>query len=119
MNQKLRKSPINYFSDLFVVCMVILWIITALIMIFFAAYSTIMLCDNSIWCEVANLVAVPLSCGAAVYLVKCSVQHAIANAHGKECKEDFPRVLDEEFEKEKAEFGNDEGNGTAEDEAVG
>ena len=92
VEKALRKSPINYFSDLFVVSMVICWIIVLIIMIAFAIYSTIVLCDNMLWSDIANLVAVPLSCGGALWMLKNSVQHAIAYSKGKVAKMDFPKV---------------------------
>lgn len=94
MEKKIQKSPINYFSDLFIAAMVVAWIITIIIMIAAAIYSTIGLQDTSIWCEVGTLVAVPLSCGGAIWMLKNGVQHAIMNKQGKECPYDFPAVDD-------------------------
>lgn len=88
----LQKSPINYFSDLFVFSMVIAWIIALLIMTLAAFYSMIILEDTSIWTELGNLVAVPLTAGGAIWMVKNSVQHAIMNYKGKNCPHDFPAV---------------------------
>lgn len=90
-----RKVRINYFSDLFVMMMVIAWIITIFVMMVMGVYSTVMYADNDIWCELGTLVAVPLSCGGAIWMVKNSVQHAIANRNGKECEPDFPAVDDD------------------------
>ena len=92
MTEKLKKSPINYFSDLFVAAMVVAWIVTALVMIVMAVYSTVVYADNSIWPEVGTLVAMPLSCGGAIWMVKNTVQHAIANNRGERAPEDFPAV---------------------------
>ncbi len=89
---KLGKSPINYFSDLFIVAMVLGWLIVLVIMIAFAAYSTIVNTDVSIWSDIANLVSIPLSCGGAIWMIKNSVQHAIANNRGQQAKMDFPKV---------------------------
>ena len=94
MKEKLQRSPINYFSDLFIVAMVVAWIAVGAIMVIMAIYATIALEDTSIWCELASLVAVPLSCGGAIWMLKNSVQHAIANYNGKECPPDFPAVND-------------------------
>ncbi|MCD8119758.1 MAG: hypothetical protein LUE29_09835 [Lachnospiraceae bacterium] len=88
----LKNSPINYFSDLFVITMVIAWIVVLVVMIGFAVYSTIVLDDTSMWSEIANLVAVPLTAGGAIWMVKNSVQHAIANNRGERAHQDFPRV---------------------------
>lgn len=92
IGEKLNKSPINYFSDLFIVAMVLAWIIVLAIMIGFAAYATIAYADMLMWSDIANLVAIPLSAGGAIWMIKNSVQHAIANNKGKEAKMDFPRV---------------------------
>ncbi len=92
IEKALGNSFINYFSDLFIVCMVSGWILVLLIMICFAAYATVILGDTSMWSDVGTLVAVPLSAGGAIWMVKNSVQHAIANRDGKEAKMDFPKV---------------------------
>ncbi|MCD8038861.1 MAG: hypothetical protein LUE96_07250 [Lachnospiraceae bacterium] len=92
LEKALDNSFINYFSDLFIVCMVAGWIAVLLIMTGFAAYATIVLGDTSMWSDVGTLVAVPLSAGGAIWMVKNSVQHAIANRDGKEAKPDFPKV---------------------------
>lgn len=55
-------------------------------------YATFALSDVSMWSEVANLTAIPLSCGGAIWMIKNSVQHAIANSHGKHAPMDFPKV---------------------------
>ncbi len=88
----LKKSPINYFSDLFVAVMVVAWVAVIIIMIIMAIYTTIVFCDTSIWSYIDNLVTVPLSCGGAIWMVKNSVQHAIANNRGEQAHMDFPRV---------------------------
>lgn len=90
--EKLKKSPINYFSDLFVVAMVVAWIVVIIIMVAAAIYAMVRFEDTSIWCEVGSLVAMPLSCGGAIWMVKNTVQHAIMNKQGKECPMDFPAV---------------------------
>lgn len=92
IGEKLNKSPINYFSDLFIVAMVLAWIIVLAIMVGFAAYATIAYADMLMWSDIANLVAIPLSAGGAIWMIKNSVQHAIANNQGKQAKMDFPRV---------------------------
>lgn len=88
----LDKSPINYFSDLFIVSMVVAWVVVLIIMIGVAIYSTVVLCDNMLWSDIANLVAVPLSCGGAIWMIKNSVQHAIAYNRGERAHMDFPKV---------------------------
>ena len=94
----LKKSPINYMSDLFVVVMVLAWIIVIAIMVVMAIYATVILADTSIWCYVQELVAVPLTAGGAIWMIKNSVQHAIANNRGQRAHMDFPRVPDTEDE---------------------
>lgn len=112
IEDKLRKSPINYFSDLFIIFMVLSWIIVLLIMIGIAIYATIIMCDTSIWSYISNLVGIPLSCGGALWMLKNSVQHAIANSKGKVAKMDFPKVnADGEYDgfEEEMIFTNNEG----------
>lgn len=92
IEDKLKKSPINYFSDLFVVAMVVAWIAVIVIMTAAAIYSTVVLQNTSIWSEIGSLVAVPLTAGGAIWMVKNSVQHAIAYTQGKRAKMDFPKV---------------------------
>ena len=106
VTQALKNSPINYFSDLFIAAMVLLWIVTVLVMMVFAGYATVTQCDTSIWCYVQELVAVPLTAGGAIWMVKNSVQHAIAAKEGTTCKEDFPAVDGTEFEVERK-FGSE------------
>ena len=95
MKKLLKKSPINYFSDLFIAAMVVVWIAVIILMSVFAVYSTIVWGDNSIWCELGTLVAVPLSCGGAIWMIKNGVQHAIANSRGEQAHMDFPAVDDD------------------------
>jgi hypothetical protein len=92
IEKALKKSPINYFSDLFVVTMVIGWIVVVIIMIIVAIYVTISNSDTSMWSDIANLVTIPLSCGGAIWMIKNSVQHAIANNRGERAHMDFPKV---------------------------
>ena len=101
--EKVRESPINYFSDLFIVAMVILWIadivyetivatsvtIASVILSFQTGISYI---DTSMWSSIGNNVAIPLAGGGAVWLVKCGVQHAIANKNNRQAHMDFPKV---------------------------
>lgn len=101
--EKIRNSPICYFSDLFVVAMVIGWLFTGVIMMGAAIYSMVVLADTSIWSNVAELVTLPLSAGGALWMLKNSVQHAILNKQGKAVEQDFPAVHpdDENMENEK------------------
>ena len=106
ITKALNNSPINYFSDLFIIAMVLAWIIAIIVMMVMAVYATVTFCDTSIWCYVQELVAVPLAAGSSVYLVKCGVQHAIANNQGKQAHMDFPRVDTDEFVSEEMMFAN-------------
>ena len=100
---KLKESPINYFSDLFIVAMVSLWIFDCIYQSLVASavtissiilsHSTETSCyDTSMWSSIGTNVAIPLSCGGAIWMVKNSVQHAISNYKGKQAKQDFPSV---------------------------
>lgn len=100
---KLRKSPINYFSDLFIIAMVLMWIVDNIYQSVVATIVTIssvilshvsgMNCyDTSMWASIGTNVAIPLSCGGAIWMVKNSVQHAISNRKGKQAQQDFPAV---------------------------
>jgi hypothetical protein len=101
--KKLAESPINYFSDLFVVAMVIVWIVTVVIMMIaaiavtafsmFLSYKTQVSCiDIGMWSIVQAIVAIPLSAGGALWMIKNAVQHALMNKQGKQCELDFPKV---------------------------
>ena len=100
---KLRRSPINYFSDLFIVFMVLMWIVDNIYQSIIATAVTVSsiilssqtgmnLYDTSMWSSIGTNVAIPLSCGGAIWMVKNSVQHAIANRRGKRAHQDFPAV---------------------------
>lgn len=103
---KLRKSPINYFSDLFIVSMVLLWIFDNVYQSIIASAVTIssvvlshqtgVTCyDTSMWSSIGSNVAIPLSCGGAIWMIKNSIQHAISNRKGERAHEDFPAVYPE------------------------
>lgn len=92
IKKKLAKSPINYFSDLFIVAMVVAWIAEIIVMTAAALYATIVYQDTSIWPEVGTLVAVPLTAGGGIWMIKNSVQHAIAYKQGRRANMDFPAV---------------------------
>lgn len=99
--RKLKASPINYFSDLFIVAMVLMWIAdnvyqsivasAVTISSIFLSHATGVNCyDTSMWSSIGTNVAIPLSCGGAIWMVKNSIQHAISNYKGKQAREDFP-----------------------------
>jgi hypothetical protein len=46
--------------------------------------------DTSMWASIGTNVAIPLSCGGAIWMIKNSIQHAISNSKGREAKMDFP-----------------------------
>ena len=113
---KLRKSPINYFSDLFIVAMVVMWIgnivyqsIVATIVttssVILSSQTGAQCYDTSMWASIGESVVVPLSCGGAVWMIKNSIQHAISNRRGENAPMDFPAIHpdgeDEEIELEK------------------
>lgn len=92
MKKWLKKSPINYFSDLFVAAMVVCWIAVIVVMIVVGIYATMNLEDVSMWAYTADLVSTPIAAGCGIWMVKNTVQHAIANNRGEKCPEDFPAV---------------------------
>lgn len=96
-----KKSPIKYFSDLFIVSMVLMWIVDNVYQSIIATIVTIssiilshtssMNCyDTSMWASIGTNVAIPLSCGGAIWMIKNSIQHAISNYRGSRAYEDFP-----------------------------
>lgn len=100
---KIKESPINYFSDLFITAMVVLWIadnVYQSIIATILTISSIVLShktnsscyDTSMWSSIGTNVAIPLSCGGAIWMIKNSVQHAISNYRGKLAHQDFPAV---------------------------
>lgn len=103
--EKLGNSPINYFSDLFIAFMVILWIFGIAIMSIMATYMTVVYQDTSIWTYVTELIVAPVTAGGAIWMIKNGVQHAIANGSGKKCDYDFPKVNppDDSLEREVSE----------------
>lgn len=114
---KLNRSPINYFSDLFITAMVLMWIVDNIYESIIATAVTISSIvishqtgvgsyDTSMWASIGSNVAIPLSCGGAIWMIKNSVQHAIANYKGKQAAKDFPAVHpeDEDLEPEEEMF---------------
>ena len=100
-SDKLKRSPINYFSDLFIVSMVLMWIVDNIYQSIIATIVTVSsiilssksgmnLYDTSMWTSIGTNVAIPLSCGGAIWMIKNSIQHAISNYKGKQAKQDFP-----------------------------
>lgn len=100
---KLKQSPINYFSDLFIVSMVVMWILDNCYQAIIATIVTISsvvlsyqtgttMYDTSMWSSIGTNVALPLSCGGAIWMIKNSIQHAISNYRGKDATQDFPAV---------------------------
>ena len=102
---EIKKSPINYFSDLFIVAMVVAWIVVLSIMTLTAIYATVAIQDTNMWSEVGALVAVPLTAGGAIWMIKNSVQHAIAYNRGERAELDFPADCEEDLE---VELGSEE-----------
>jgi hypothetical protein len=120
---KIKKSPINYFSDLFITSMVLMWIVDNVYQSIIASIVTISSVllsiqtgmssyDTSMWSSIGTNVAIPLSCGGAIWMIKNSIQHAISNYKGKEAKEDFPAAnpdgMHEEIELETPMVAEDE-----------
>ncbi|MCD8369559.1 MAG: hypothetical protein LUC94_04355 [Clostridiales bacterium] len=107
----LCNSFINYLSDLFIGAMVVMWIadsvyesiiasavtISSIVLSHQAGYACY---DTSMWSSIGSNIAIPLGAGGAIWLVKCGVQHAIANNKGEQAHMDFPRVPDTEMEVE-------------------
>ena len=123
LTSKLKESPINYFSDLFIVAMVCLWIGDSIYQTIIASTVTISSVilsiqtgtncyDTSMWSSIGTNVAVPLSCGGAIWMIKNSIQHAISYAKGKRAHMDFPAANPdgeyEEIELECTEEGDSE-----------
>ena len=108
---KLRKSPINYFSDLFIVSMIVMWVADNIYQAVVASAVTIssivlshntgISCyDTSMWSSIGTNVAIPLSCGGAIWMIKNAIQHAISNSKGKRAHMDFPAVYPEGMNEE-------------------
>lgn len=111
------KKPIKYFSDLFIGAMVAMWITdciyesiiatTVTVSSIILSHRTGMQCyDTSMWASIGTNVAIPLSCGGAIWMIKNSLQHAISNYKGKDATPDFQETdidcmdetLDEQIE---------------------
>ena len=103
MIDRIRNSPINYFSDLFIVAMVSMWILDNVYQSIIATIVTISsvilsnqtgmsVYDTSMWSSIGSNVSMPLSCGGAIWMIKNSIQHAISNYKGKRAPKDFPAI---------------------------
>ena len=113
----LKKTPIKYFSDLFIVVSVLAWIFAIVFFIVFAIFSTVVNMDNSIWSDLAALIEIPLSCGGAMWMYKNAAQHKAAAQRGETCAEDFPDDEEEEFDC--AEGTDTDTHSTSDDDTVG
>ena len=109
--KKINESPINFFSDLFIVAMVTMWIVDNVyesIVATSITVSSIILShqtgtpcyDTSMWTSIGTNVAVPLGAGGALWMITNGVQHAIANKRGQVARYDFPPVPVDEEENE-------------------
>ncbi len=92
----LNKSPINYFSDLFVIVMVLAWAIAILVMLLVGVFASEEVSNAAIWSSIDNMVTSPLSAGGALWMIKNGINHAIAGTQGKVAEKDFPNVEVEE-----------------------
>ena len=104
--------------------MVVMWIVdnvyqsiiatTVTISSIILSYQTGINCyDTSMWASIGTNVAIPLSCGGAIWMIKNSIQHAINNHKGKEVTPDFPAIHPEgEYEEieleERMDVNNDQ-----------
>jgi len=77
---KIRQLPINYFSDLFITAMVLMWIvdnvyqsIVATIVIVSSVILSNQTGTNCYDTYIGMNVAIPLSCGGAIWMIKNSI----------------------------------------------
>jgi hypothetical protein len=70
--------------------------------------------DTSMWSSIGTNVAIPLSCGGAIWMIKNAIQHAISSSKGKLAHKDFPAVYPE-GEDEEIELGKDAPNPESEE----
>lgn len=107
----LGGSQINYFSDLFIAAMVLLWIadsvweaLIATVVTLSSVVVSVISRENcyevSMWSSIGTNIALPLSAGGALWMIKNGVQHAIANSKNEECPYDFPDVEVDDTEEE-------------------
>ena len=101
LSKKLAKSPINYYSDLFIVVMVLGYLGYIVVCTLAAASVTVSglifsfrtgcwSVDTSLWDNLGNHIMAPLTAGGAIWMIKCGVQHAIFDRKGVEPPHDFP-----------------------------
>lgn len=108
IENRLDKSPIDYFSDLFIVAMVAYWMIdiawesliatavtiSSIFLSFQAGYNCI---DTTMWSSIGSNATLPLSIGGGVWLLKCGFQHVMAASKDTVCDPDFPDIPDADF----------------------
>ncbi len=85
----LKKSPIDYFSDLFMCVAVLYWVVIGAIMTVEGIYSTHILQDTSMWSYVESYVSNPVSCGIMLWMAKNAAQHTIAYWQGRTANKNF------------------------------
>ena len=97
----LKRSPLNYLSDLMIVAMVVLWIFDSVwesIVASTVTLSSIVLSfqvgancyDTTMWSSIGANIAMPLTAGGLTWMLKNAGQHWIANKKGERAHEDFP-----------------------------
>ena len=89
MIEKLKKSPINYFSDLCMLVIAIVWILEVIIMTGSAIYSMVVNCDSYVWSEVQLLATAPITAGIFMWGLKNAGTHVMKAYKGEEVPEDF------------------------------
>lgn len=98
---KLKRSPINYFSDLFIIGTVLFWMLFCLVgeaVAVIVTFSSIAVSiesgisqyDVQLWGIVSTVVLAPITVGVGGWLVKCAGQHWMANKRGEKADYDFP-----------------------------
>ena len=116
----LKKSPLNYLSDLMIVSMVVLWIFDSVWETLVAStvtLSSIILsfkagenCYNTdMWSSIGQNIAMPLTAGGLTWMLKNAGQHWIANKKGERAHEDFPNDRESGDNGDSEENGDDEG----------
>lgn len=101
--KKIAKSPINFFSDLFIVAMVTLWIVDIVWESSIATVVTIssiilsfqtgtQAYDTSMWASIGANAAIPLTAGGALWMIKNAILHGVKAAKDKKVDIDFPPV---------------------------
>ncbi len=80
--QALRKSPINYFSDLFIVVVVAAWFAIIAVMVLVGIFLPDR-ADATIWSSIEGMVTVPLSGGVTAWMLKNAAAHNNASKRGE------------------------------------